>query len=162
MVEAAVIDAAARVFLGQLGQQGLIEPPATHDLFERDGNATRDREAPGSGPIDTAALDACLRYFRNLPDEPPPDLLRGLDHERLWVLVDLVCHGSGLGRQRATLELRQYMRQLRQRADDDRDLLGELASKLAGTVRGSGFPVVLCVLQVEASAGLHRLDGRPA
>lgn len=148
MVEAAVMDAAARVFLDRLGQQPATDLPPAHGL-------------PDAEFVDPAAIEACLRHFEHLPDELPPDPLAGLEDERVWVLVDLARHGTGLGRQRATHELRQVLRRLSESAPDNRTLLVQLASGLEQAVREGGYPVVFQALLLEVSAGLRRLDAVP-
>ncbi|MEZ5963864.1 MAG: hypothetical protein R3F56_08475 [Planctomycetota bacterium] len=148
MVEAAVMDAAARVFLDRLGQQPAADLPPPHGL-------------PDAESVDAAAVEACLRHFQQLQEEAPPDLLAGLDDERLWVLVDLARHGTGLGRQRATLELRQLLRRLTEHAGDNRTVLAQLAGGLEAAVREGGFPVVFQALLLEVSGGLRRLDKVP-
>jgi hypothetical protein len=150
MVEAALVDAAARVFLEQLGHGGPSTPLTSTGV-------PLPREI-----IDVDAFAACLREFRALTAEPPPDLMRGLADERVWILLDLARHGTGLSRQRATLELRQLLHQLGSEAEQHVDLLRDLSAQLAGAVRGGGFPVVFAALLFEAQAALRRLDACPA
>lgn len=145
MVEAAVLEAAARVFLDKLGL-----PPAP--------DADADDVPPSLESVDQDAIDACLRHFAALPSEPPPELSRGLDDERVWVLVDLARNGTGVGRQRSTHELRQVLRERSADAADHAGLFAELAHKLEGAVRGGGFPVVFEALLLEARVALRRLD----
>lgn len=145
MVEAAVMDAAARVFLDKLGHPTLAD-------------AAPLRSLPDLAAVDQAAIEACLVQFRELGDEAPPDLMCGLDDERLWVLVDLARHGSGLGRQRATHELRQLLRELGVQAEDNRTLLEVLAERLTDEMRGGGYPVVFQALLLEVRTALRRLQ----
>jgi hypothetical protein len=147
MVEAAVMDAAARVFLAKLGQPTEQDPGAWPALPPREH-------------VDRAAIAACVQQLQSLPDEPPPDLMRGLDDERLWVLVDLARHGSGLSRQRATHELRQLVHELSESPSDDGELLRQLAVELTPIKNDDGLPVVFQALVLEVQAGLRRLDER--
>lgn len=146
------MDAAARVFLDRLGQASDAPLP--------------EQDLPHLEPVDEEALADCRRRFESLGDEPPPDLLHGLEEERVWVLVDLARNGSGLGRHRATVELRRLLRQISARAADHRRLLAELTRELERAVRAGGVPVVFQALLLEAGSGLRRLEtpatgGRP-
>jgi hypothetical protein len=146
MVEAALVEAAGRLFLDKLGQPTTLALP-------------RQPPPPLAETVDAAALDACLAEFRALGDAAAPDPLAGLADERLWVLLDLARHGSGVGRQRATLELRASLRELSEDASDRAELLRDVAQALQQAVAGADCPVVFTALLLEARTGLRRLRG---
>ncbi len=150
MVEAALLDAAARVFLERLG--GTADPPPAHPLPELAPRET----------ISAVAVEQCLAELASLGDEPAPDLLRGLDHERTWILFDLARHGTGLGRQRATHELRGLVRSMCERsadASETNELLRALSAELGRTLAAGGFPVVFQALHLEIRTCLARATG---
>lgn len=148
MVEAALMDAAARVFLERLG--GTIDPAPTPAPAEF---APREK-------ISADAVARCLAELASLADEPAPDLLRGLDHERTWILFDLARYGTGLGRQRATHELRGLVRSMcerrTERPEETEGVLRALAAELGQTLAAGGFPVVFQALLLEIRASLAR------
>ena len=151
MVEAALIDAAARVFLEKLGQ--------TDKLGQTTGGNSPEANPPpppSAEVVDQAAIDACVRAFRGLDDGKPPALMRDLDDERVWVLLDIARHGTGWSRQRATSELRDSLRALSEQPRGKGKLLGSLLRQLRSAV-SAGFPVVFRALLLETEVGLRRL-----
>src|SRR5690606_20130821 len=102
-----------------------------------------------------AAVASCLEVFAGLGDEPVPDLMAGLEDERIWVLIDLARHGTGVTRQRATYEVRELLRGLAARSGEKRALLRDLATQLAAIVGGGAAPVLFRALLLEARTALR-------
>lgn len=147
MVEAALMDAAGRVFLERLG--GAIEHRPDAEMRHV--------------AVSAEAIGACLGELATLAGDPTPDLLAGLEHERTWILFDLARHGTGLGRQRATHELRAMVRGMCERPAEAAELLAAMAAELARAMTGGGFPVVFQALQLEIRSCLarHGADADP-
>ena len=96
MVEAALAESAVQIFLRHMTA---IRP---------DGSAHDDpNDMPQPEQISQQEIDECLEAIAAIaaPNEAEiPDPLANLDEERLWILADLSCFGTGLTRHRATKE----------------------------------------------------------
>jgi hypothetical protein len=115
--------------------------------------------AAGRGGFEENAITA--QDIRALIDElgagtaAAPDLLEHLPQERLWILLDLVREGSGLARQRATVELREAMQHLAEWEGVNQHVLRELIRLLDEASAERGEPVLFRALRIAAERALH-------
>ncbi len=149
MVEAALADSAVQIFLKHMTA---IRPDV------RGGQDIDD--LPQRETVTQEEIDECLEASAEMGDVSPldvPDVLAGLDDERLWILADLTRFGTGLTRQLATKELRQFLTNV---WDDEVqvDTLKGLVQSLR-TASG-GASAMLHVLMLAASNSLAR-QGHP-
>ncbi|MBK9129731.1 MAG: hypothetical protein IPM13_18395 [Phycisphaerales bacterium] len=93
-VEDALLASARQVFLRHMAgtkERVPSQPDATEPPTEL---AADDDLAPDE-------LRACVDEIAGLARLEPPDLMSGLQHERVWILMHMARHGVGLCRQRA-------------------------------------------------------------
>ena len=95
-------------------------------------------------------IDECVAAIAATEEIDAPDPLAGLDDERLWILADLSCFGSGLTRHRATRELREFLTQV-WNDDVHVETLKDLVQALHTNNEASGTSALLHVLRLAAS-----------
>ncbi len=142
MVETALAEAALRVIRRHLRSEEAsvydVEPPED-DLLE---------------PIDPLLQRRTAEELALACDGPPPSPDERLAEERMWILLDLSKHGSGVARQKASQELRDLL------ADPDvadqigRAVLDRLVPLLAETKARKGMPVIFHALHKCAERAL--------
>lgn len=147
MVEAALMDAAASLFLAQMTQ-------ATAAGEETTGSPPPINGQDVVGPTE---IQQCLGRLAGLASDPVPDPLADIDDERLWILVDLARNGSGLSRQRATAALRTVLRDQADGPESELKRLQRLVEGLTGLVADDSCPVVFKALLVDARGSLKRI-----
>jgi hypothetical protein len=146
MVEAALADSAVQIFLRHMTA---IRP----DM--QAGSADDLDKMPQRETITQEEIDECVAAIAATETIDAPDPLAGLDDERLWILADLSCFGSGLTRHRATRELREFLTQV-WNDDVHVETLQDLVQALHASNETSGASALLHVLRLAASNSLER------
>lgn len=145
MVEAALADSAVQIFLRHMTA---IRP-------DIQGAADDLEEIPQRETITQEEIDECQAAIASAQGIEPPDPLAGLDDERLWILADLSCFGTGLTRHRATRELREFLTQVWNDEIQVETLKG-LVEALHNSNESGGASALLHVLRLAASNSLER------
>lgn len=140
MLEAARTDSAMRLFLEHMTSVG-------GDCADVDDQASLREEAFAPGEI-----QATRSMLAELVPAPTPDLTRGLDNERMWILIDLVANGDERARRQATLELRECIGMI-ESGELDGPTLRELSMGLQSVGRN-----VLLDLLLEAAESTSRRE----
>ncbi len=141
---------------------------SARQVFLRHMTATRTPTPPGiavaeapttAAPPEVVTVDeirACMDEIANLGELESPDLLGGLQHERIWILMHMARHGTGLCRQRATQELRSTLRQVSESPDSHGELLATLADRLTEVSNEAGGAAIFCALLQEVRHAIAR------
>lgn len=154
-VENALLASARHVFLRHMAatQERHPSPPAataqTTDL------APDNHLAPDE-------LRACVDEIAGLGQLAPPDLMAGLRDERVWILMHMARHGTGVCRQRATQELRATLRHLTANPEAHGGLLAAMADRLADVDTGVGRTAIFRALLEEVRHAITRSPLSPA
>jgi hypothetical protein len=150
MVEAALADSAVQIFLRHMTA---IRP-------DMQGSFDELEEVPQRETITQEEIDECLAALAATAGIDPPDPLAGLDDERLWILADLSCFGTGLTRHHATRELRAFLTQV-WNDEVQIETLKDLVAALHNSNESGGASALLHVLRLAASNSLER-QGHPS
>ncbi len=145
-LDAALADSAVEVFLRHMTA---IRP----DLH---ATSTQELERiPARETITQDEIDECVASIAATEGIRPPNPLAGLDDERMWILADLSCFGTGLTRHRATKELRAFLTKV---WNDEVHVktLETLVSSLHNSNAASGASALLHVLRLAASQSIER------
>lgn len=105
--------------------------------------------------ISTDDIRELIDDLDEVATDAPPDLLEHLPQERLWILLDLVREGSGLARQRATVELRDAMHHLRDWEGINAEVLRQLIGVLRTASEHHDKTVLFQALQMAAERALQ-------
>lgn len=148
-VEDALLASARHVFLRHMAATKELHP-SPHDATDPPTElATDDDLAPDE-------LRACVDEIAGLGKLEPPDLMAGLRDERVWILMHMARHGTGLCRQRATQELRATLRHLTANPEAHGALLAAMADRLAGVDEGVGRTAIFRALLGEVRHAIAR------
>lgn len=154
-VENALLASARHVFLRHMA--------ATKELHPSPFAATDPpAELPADDDLAPDELRACVDEIAGLGQLEPPELMAGLRDERVWILMHMARHGTGLCRQRATQELRATLRHLSASPEAHGGLLAEMADRLADVDEGVGRTAVFRALLEEVRHAIARSPLSPA
>lgn len=146
-VEDALLASARHVFLRHMA--------GTKERLPSQPDATEPpTELAGDDDLAPDELRACVDEIAGLARLEPPDLMSGLQHERVWILMHMARHGVGLCRQRATQELRATLRQVTESPAAHRGLLAAMADRLADVDDGVGRTTIFRALLEEVRHAL--------
>lgn len=147
-VEDALLASARNVFLRHMA--GTKErSPSQPDATETPSELASETELASEDDLAPDELRACVDEIAGLARLEPPDLMSGLQHERVWILMHMARHGVGLCRQRATQELRATLRMVTESPDAHRGLLTAIADRLADVDDGVGRTAIFRALLEE-------------
>lgn len=139
----------AQVFLRHMATE--CAPPIEVGKLEQDNtrNLVSDEE-----------IVAFLTERSSGPRTEAPDLDADLAGERLFILADLATHGSGLARQKATTELREFVNGLWRDKRIESGLLRELVELIDHARQRAGVSVLLQVLLMAATKAMETSEAR--
>jgi len=145
MVEAALADSAVQIFLRHMTAIRPDMQVGGDDL----------EKIPQRETITQQEIDECVAAIAATEGIDAPDPLAGLDDERLWILADLSCFGTGLTRHHATRELREFLTQV-WNDEVQVETLKDLVQALHNSNEVNGASALLHVLRLAASNSLER------
>jgi hypothetical protein len=146
MVEAALADSAVQIFMRHMTAIRPDMAGGTHEDVD---------DMPQREQVSQDEIDECLEAIAAADKVGIPDLLAGLDDERMWILADLSHFGTGLTRHRATKELREFLTDVWKDAVQI-ETLKDLVQALHISTEKGGASALLRALLLAASTSLER------